>query len=135
LLETLQRDYWCGSSVAAQDITLSGAERTARNAEYIEEEPIGLRAGIQIKGLTKEYHKGKLAVNNIHLNMYESQITALLGHNGAGKSTTMSMLTGLFPPTTGTALVNGFDIRKDIQGILFYFFYFPTFRLFVFDFN
>jgi ATP-binding cassette subfamily A (ABC1) protein 3 len=29
----------------------------------------------------------------------------------------MSMLTGLFPPTTGTALVNGFDIRKDIQGI------------------
>lgn len=51
--------------------------------------------------------------------MYESQITALLGHNGAGKSTTMSMLTGLFPPTTGTALVNGFDIRKDIQGIFF----------------
>ena len=47
--------------------------------------------------------------------MYESQITALLGHNGAGKSTTMSVLTGLFPPTTGTALVNGFDIRKDIQ--------------------
>ena len=102
--------------MAAQDITLTGAERTARNAEYIEEEPIGLRAGIQIKGLTKEYHKGKLAVNNIHLNMYESQITALLGHNGAGKSTSMSMLTGLFPPTSGTALVNGFDIRKDIQG-------------------
>lgn len=49
--------------------------------------------------------------------MYESQITALLGHNGAGKSTTMSMLTGLFPPTSGTALVNGFDIRKDIQGV------------------
>lgn len=48
--------------------------------------------------------------------MYESQITALLGHNGAGKSTTMSMLTGLFPPTSGTALVNGFDIRNDIQG-------------------
>lgn len=94
-----------------------GAERTARNAEFIEEEPIGLRAGIQIKGLTKEFHKGKVAVNNIHLNMYESQITALLGHNGAGKSTTMAMLTGLFTPTTGTALVNGFDIRKDIQGM------------------
>lgn len=127
--DILQRDYWCGSSVAAQDITLSGAERTARNAEYIEEEPIGLRAGIQIKGLTKEYHRGKLAVNNIHLNMYESQITALLGHNGAGKSTTMSMLTGLFPPTTGTALVNGFDIRKDIQGIWFW----PLFFLFFFS--
>lgn len=57
-------------------------------------------------------------MDNIHLNLYESQITALLGHNGAGKSTTMSMLTGLFPPTAGTALVNGFDITKDIQGIL-----------------
>ena len=112
----IQKDYWCGSSVAAQDVTLTGAERTARNAEFIEEEPIGLRSGVQIKGLTKEFHKDKVAVNNIHLNMYEGQITALLGHNGAGKSTTMSMLTGLFPPTSGTALVNGFDIRKDIQG-------------------
>ena len=93
-----------------------GAERTTRNAEFIEEEPIGLKAGIQIKGLIKEYHRDKLAVDNIHLNMYEGRITALLGHNGAGKSTTMSMLTGLFPPTSGTALVNGFDIRKDIKG-------------------
>ena len=78
MLETLQRDYWCGSSVAAQDITLSGAERTARNAEYIEEEPIGLRAGIQIKGLTKEYHKGKLAVNNIHLNIESRKIRYII---------------------------------------------------------
>ena len=116
----LQKSYWCGSSIEAQDITLVGAERTAVNAEYIEEEPIGLKAGVQIKGLTKEYHKGKFAVNQIHLNMYESQITALLGHNGAGKSTTMSMLTGLFPPSSGTALVNGYDIRTDIQGISLY---------------
>lgn len=68
-------------------------------------------------------------MNNIHLNMYESQITALLGHNGAGKSTTMSMLTGLFPPTTGTALVNGFDIRKDIQGIFIFIYYITLFSI------
>ena len=98
--------------------------RTARNAEFIEEEPIGLKAGVQIKGLTKQYNKDKRAVNSIHINMYENQITALLGHNGAGKSTTMAMLTGLFPPTSGTALVNGFDIRKDIQGKLLHFFCF-----------
>lgn len=36
----------------------------------------------------------KVAVNNMHLNMYANQITVLLGHNGAGKTTTMSMLTG-----------------------------------------
>lgn len=47
--------------------------------------------------------------------MYEGQVTALLGHNGAGKSTTMSILTGLFPPTTGTAVINGYDIRTNIK--------------------
>lgn len=36
----------------------------------------------------------KVAVNRLHLNMYDGQITVLLGHNGAGKTTTMSMLTG-----------------------------------------
>lgn len=51
------------------------------------------------------------------LNMYEGQITALLGHNGAGKTTTLSMLTGLFPPSKGTAIVNGHDIRTDIDGV------------------
>ena len=49
--------------------------------------------------------------------MFEGQVTALLGHNGAGKSTTMSILTGLFPPTSGTAVVNGHDIRTDIEGV------------------
>ena len=36
----------------------------------------------------------KVAVNKLDLNMYNGQITVLLGHNGAGKTTTMSMLTG-----------------------------------------
>ena len=99
----------------AQNATTSGAERTLSNADAIEEEPIGLSAGIQIRGLGKEYIKDRVAVDSIHLNMYDNQITVLLGHNGAGKSTTMSMLTGLFPPTRGTALVNGFDILQDIQ--------------------
>ena len=50
-------------------------------------------------------------MNNLHLNLYDDQITVLLGHNGAGKSTTMSMLTGLFPPTSGNATVNGFTLK------------------------
>ena len=49
--------------------------------------------------------------------MYEGQITALLGHNGAGKTTTISMLTGLFPPSSGTAVVNGYDIIENITGV------------------
>lgn len=49
--------------------------------------------------------------------MYEGQITVLLGHNGAGKTTLMSMLTGLFPASSGTALVNDCNINDDMSGV------------------
>lgn len=42
-------------------------------------------------------NKGKTAVRDLNLNLYEGQITVLLGHNGAGKTTTLSMLTGEGP--------------------------------------
>lgn len=37
-------------------------------------------------------------------------MTVLLGHNGAGKSTTMSMMVGLFPPTAGSVHINGYNV-------------------------
>jgi ABC-type multidrug transport system ATPase subunit len=43
------------------------------------------------------------AVNGISLDIYKGQITAILGHNGAGKSTFFNMLSGLIKPTSGTA--------------------------------
>lgn len=45
------------------------------------------------------------------------QVTALLGHNGAGKSTTMSMLTGMLAPTGGHAMIDGRDIERDMPAI------------------
>ena len=79
---------------------------------------------IETKNLTKTY--GNLtAVNNLDLEIGKGEVFGLLGPNGAGKSTTLLMLTTLVPPTSGTALVNGFDIirqpdqvRKSI-GIVF----------------
>lgn len=41
----------------------------------------------------------------------------LLGHNGAGKTSTISLLTGLYPPTTGEASVYGVDVFKDFDSI------------------
>ena len=49
--------------------------------------------------------------------MYAGQITSFLGHNGAGKTTTMSLLTGLYPPTSGTAYIDGKDIRTSMDDI------------------
>lgn len=67
--------------------------------------------------MRKVFANDKVAVNDLNLKMYNDQITVLLGHNGAGKTTTMSMITGMIPPTSGTALVSGKDIRNDIQSV------------------
>ena len=55
---------------------------------------------MEVKGLRKQFDTPdgvKRAVDGVNLSMFEGQITCLLGHNGAGKSTTISMLTGLVP--------------------------------------
>lgn len=75
---------------------------------------------IQIRNLHKVYStkKGEChAVNSLHLTLYENQILALLGHNGAGKSTTISMIVGLLSPTSGDALVLGKNILTDMDEI------------------
>lgn len=56
--------------------------------KLIEPEPSHLPVGISIKDLSRKF-KERTVVNNLTLNFFEGQITALLGHNGAGKSTTM----------------------------------------------
>jgi ATP-binding cassette, subfamily A (ABC1), member 3 len=72
------------------------------NEIYIEDESeylLSRRVGIKISKLYKlfkQFGKIKKAVKNLSLNIYEGQITVLLGHNGAGKSTTISMITGKF---------------------------------------
>jgi ABC-2 type transport system ATP-binding protein len=53
------------------------------------------------------------AVTGVDLQAYAGQATALLGRNGAGKSTTMRVLAGVVPPTAGQVLVAGHDVRRD----------------------
>ncbi|CAG9840389.1 unnamed protein product [Diabrotica balteata] len=82
------KKYWCGN----QDISDYNNYNEHSANEFFETEP-NLRPGIQIFNLKKVFGK-KTAVRGLSLNMFENQITVLLGHNGAGKTTTMSMLTG-----------------------------------------
>uniref|UniRef100_A0A8C6FVK5 ABC transporter domain-containing protein n=1 Tax=Moschus moschiferus TaxID=68415 RepID=A0A8C6FVK5_MOSMO len=89
---------------------------TVQNA-YFEEEPVSLTAGIRIQHLYKEFtlqNTTVLAVQDLSLNLYEGQITVLLGHNGAGKTTTLSILTGFYRPTSGKVYISGYDISKDM---------------------
>lgn len=66
---------------------------------------------IDIVSLTKKY-KNIFAVDNLSLKINKGEIFAFLGPNGAGKTTTLMMLTTLIKPTSGTAIVNGYDIIK-----------------------
>ncbi|CAA7057158.1 unnamed protein product [Microthlaspi erraticum] len=75
---------------------------------------------IQVRNLHKVFASGKgncCAVNSLQLTLYENQILSLLGHNGAGKSTTISMLVGLLPPTSGDALILGNSILTNMDEI------------------
>lgn len=66
---------------------------------------------IKVEGLTKRYAR-HVAVDHISFEVAKGQIVGFLGPNGAGKTTTMRMLTCFMPPTDGTAVVAGFDVRQ-----------------------
>jgi ABC-2 type transport system ATP-binding protein len=66
---------------------------------------------IAVNNLVKVYGT-QTAVNNISFTMKKGEIVGFLGPNGAGKSTTMKMITTYLPPTSGTAMVCGFDVVK-----------------------
>ena len=77
--------------------------------------------GIEVRGLVREYKKGPRAVDGIDISVAPGEIYGFLGPNGAGKSTTVHVLTTLLPPTSGTALVAGYDVVKDgpkIRGLI-----------------
>jgi ABC-2 type transport system ATP-binding protein len=73
-------------------------------------------SAIVTKNLTKKY-KDKIAVNSINLSINDGEMYALLGVNGAGKSTTIKMLSCLINPTSGDALLNGNSIVSDSEKV------------------
>jgi ABC-2 type transport system ATP-binding protein len=66
---------------------------------------------IIVKELTRRF-KDTLAVDKISFTVEKGELFGFLGPNGAGKTTTINMLSTLIRPTSGTAEIEGFDIRK-----------------------
>jgi len=71
---------------------------------------------ILLENLSKNYGTKK-AVDNISLKVKEGEMLALLGVNGAGKSTTIKMLSCLTRPTGGTAKIDGCDVAKQQENV------------------
>src|ERR1700685_4635758 len=66
---------------------------------------------VEVENITKRFGDF-VAVDGLEFSVGHGEVFGLLGPNGAGKSTLIRMLTTLVPPTSGTALVNGFDIVR-----------------------
>ena len=65
-----------------------------------------------IKGLFSREKVVKTAVDDISFTIHDGEIVGYIGSNGAGKSTTIKIMTGIMHPTRGTCLVNGIDPNK-----------------------
>ncbi|KAK5979601.1 ABC transporter domain-containing protein, partial [Trichostrongylus colubriformis] len=130
----LLKSYWFPYSQGKKSAaSQSVRDVPSKNREFVklEKEP-DLKATINVVGLSKTYGTSifkklldcqfgrlgeKKAVDDLNLKIYYGQITALLGHNGAGKSTTFSMLTGVTSPSSGTAYIDDYDIRTSLPQV------------------
>ena len=69
---------------------------------------------IELRHVTKRYGAVE-ALHDVSFRAPEGQIVGLLGQNGAGKSTTLNILTGYLPPTSGQVLVDGMDLLQNAR--------------------
>lgn len=81
---------------------------------------------IEMIGLTKKYGKFK-ALDSLSLKVDRGTVFGFVGQNGAGKSTTFSILATLLAPSSGTAYVNGYNIQKETKMVRRQIGYMPDF--------
>ncbi|MEE9289312.1 MAG: ABC transporter ATP-binding protein [Bacteroidota bacterium] len=74
------------------------------------------KEAIVVSNLSKRFGKF-VAVDGISFHVRKGEIYGFLGPNGAGKSTTIRMLCGLLMPSSGTAIVAGFDVRRESESV------------------
>jgi ABC-2 type transport system ATP-binding protein len=67
---------------------------------------------IEVEKLTKKFN-GVTALNSVSFRVNEGEVFAYLGPNGAGKTTTVNILATLLTPTSGKAVVTGYDVTKN----------------------
>lgn len=72
---------------------------------------VGMSNVIDVRDLTRKF-RDLVAVDTLNFTVEPGEVFGLLGPNGAGKTTTLSMLCTILKPTSGTAIVNGYDITE-----------------------
>ncbi len=67
---------------------------------------------VDIEGITKYYGEQK-ALDNVSLSINKGEVIGLLGPNGAGKSTLMKIITSFVPPSSGSVIIDGYDVQEN----------------------
>ncbi|XP_053850721.1 ABC-type organic anion transporter ABCA8-like isoform X2 [Vidua macroura] len=125
----LKASYWMRSRRgSARDVpraTANPEELLGDDVEPVPPEFLGKEA-IRLHNIKKAYKKKDKkteALRGLSLNIYEGQITALLGHSGAGKTTLLNVLSGLSFPLEGSATIYNYKLsemgdREEIRGMI-----------------
>ncbi|CAD8087917.1 unnamed protein product [Paramecium sonneborni] len=97
-------------------IAINNSSTPLSSAMYTEDIKMNKQPSIIIQNLLKKF--GELnAVNNLSLSLYESQIFCLLGHNGAGKTTAINLLTGMIQKSSGQVIMYGMNLDTQLPEI------------------
>ncbi|XP_006872355.1 PREDICTED: ATP-binding cassette sub-family A member 5 [Chrysochloris asiatica] len=113
----LKPSYWSKNKRNYKELSegnVNGSITFSEIVEPVSSEFLGKEA-IRISGIQKAYRKNSEtveALRNLSFDIYEGQITALLGHSGTGKSTLMNILCGLCPPSDGFASIYGHRVSE-----------------------
>ena len=67
---------------------------------------------LEIKNYTKKYENGKVAVDDLSLTIEKGDLFAFIGHNGAGKSTTIKSIVGILPFDQGSITINVISVKE-----------------------
>uniref|UniRef100_A0A8C7HKG6 Cholesterol transporter ABCA5 n=1 Tax=Oncorhynchus kisutch TaxID=8019 RepID=A0A8C7HKG6_ONCKI len=124
LVYFMKPSYWSKRSKRYVEVSsvyeteVNGATGVNESVEPVSPEFRGKEA-IRINNIRKVYkEKDSIveALRGLTFDIYEGQITALLGHSGAGKSTLMNILCGICPPTDGHASIYGSPVAEIAEG-------------------
>ena len=71
---------------------------------------------LQLKGIYKTFNAGtvneKRAIDNLNLTLEDGDFVTIIGGNGAGKSTTLNLIAGVYPVDAGMIHLNGYDLTN-----------------------
>ncbi|XP_015283917.1 PREDICTED: ATP-binding cassette sub-family A member 8-B-like, partial [Gekko japonicus] len=116
----LKKSYWFKSR-SSHIHEQSHSNIFSDNVESVSPE-FDAKESIRINNIKKTYQVKSMkteALRGLSLNIYEGQITAILGHSGAGKTTLLNILSGLSKPSAGSATIFKYNItkREDMEEI------------------